>query len=233
MRSSDRARRFLALHRRLEAVHHAEAEHVTATLDLALRGSVGKSKARRTDPSCCLTMGSAILQAISPHSSPTGRLHLRCAPYHPITQGKIERCYQKLKNRILLEHYCCRGDLEAQIATFVDDYNCRRYHESIDNLPQPTSTLGTFPPSRQSEKGSGDRLRPTAAYIGSRLPEIATSASARFYKRLRSSALESVLLFCINPERGRPLCSILGRGRPLFASLGSACPLCSSPCSSG
>jgi len=26
------------------------------------------------------------------------------------------------------------GDLEAQIAAFVDDYNCRRYHESIDNL---------------------------------------------------------------------------------------------------
>jgi hypothetical protein len=39
-----------------------------------------------------------------------------------------------LENRILLENYFLPGDLEAQIAAFVDDYNYRRYHESIDNL---------------------------------------------------------------------------------------------------
>jgi putative transposase len=33
-----------------------------------------------------------------------------------------------------LENYFLPGDLEAQIKTFVDDYNHRRYHESIDNL---------------------------------------------------------------------------------------------------
>ena len=31
--------------------------------------------------------------------------HVRSAPYHPQTQGKIERWHQTLKNRILLEHY--------------------------------------------------------------------------------------------------------------------------------
>lgn len=41
---------------------------------------------------------------------------------------------QTLKNRILLENYYLPGDLEAQIATFVADYNHRRYHESIANL---------------------------------------------------------------------------------------------------
>jgi transposase InsO family protein len=51
-----------------------------------------------------------------------------------MTQGKIERWHQTLKNRILLENYFLPGDLEAQIAAFVDDYNHRRYHESIDNL---------------------------------------------------------------------------------------------------
>src|SRR5271154_7578635 len=30
--------------------------------------------------------------------------HVRSAPYHPQTQGKIERWHQTLKNRILLEH---------------------------------------------------------------------------------------------------------------------------------
>jgi putative transposase len=60
--------------------------------------------------------------------------HLRGAPYHPMTQGKIERWHQTLKNRILLENYYLPGDLEAQIAAFVADYNHLRYHESIANL---------------------------------------------------------------------------------------------------
>jgi putative transposase len=60
--------------------------------------------------------------------------HVRGAPYHPMTQGKIERWHQTLKNRILLENYYLPGDLEAQIEDFVTDYNHRRYHESIGNL---------------------------------------------------------------------------------------------------
>ena len=60
--------------------------------------------------------------------------HVRGAPYHPMTQGKIERWHQTLKNRILLENYYLPGDLEAQIAAFVADYNHLRYHESISNL---------------------------------------------------------------------------------------------------
>jgi transposase InsO family protein len=63
-----------------------------------------------------------------------GMEHTRGAPCHPQTQGKIERWHQTLKNRILLENYFLPGDLEAQIAAFVDHYNHRRYHESLDNL---------------------------------------------------------------------------------------------------
>jgi RNA-directed DNA polymerase len=40
--------------------------------------------------------------------------HLRGAPYHPMTQGKIERWHQTLKNRILLQNYFLPGDLKAQ-----------------------------------------------------------------------------------------------------------------------
>ncbi len=60
--------------------------------------------------------------------------HVRGAPYHPQTQGKIERWHQTLKNRILLENYFLPGDLEKHIETFVDHYNHRRYHESLKNL---------------------------------------------------------------------------------------------------
>jgi putative transposase len=60
--------------------------------------------------------------------------HVRGAPNHPQTQGKIERWHQTLKNRILLENYYLPEDLEAQIDDFVGHYNHRRYHESLKNL---------------------------------------------------------------------------------------------------
>ena len=60
--------------------------------------------------------------------------HSRGAPYHPQTQGKIERWHQTLKNRILLQNYFLPGDLETQIAAFVGHYNHQRYHESLHNL---------------------------------------------------------------------------------------------------
>ena len=60
--------------------------------------------------------------------------HVRGAPYHPQTQGKIERWHQTLKNRILLQNYFLPGDLKAQIEAFVTHYNHQRYHESLSNL---------------------------------------------------------------------------------------------------
>jgi putative transposase len=60
--------------------------------------------------------------------------HIRGAPCHPQTQGKIERWHQTLKNRILLENHYLPGELAARIGAFVDHYNHRRHHESLGNL---------------------------------------------------------------------------------------------------
>jgi transposase InsO family protein len=68
--------------------------------------------------------------------------HVRGAPYHPQTQGKIERWHQTLKNRILLENYYLPGELEREIAVFVERYNNDRYHESLDNLTPADVYLG-------------------------------------------------------------------------------------------
>ncbi|WP_408906323.1 IS3 family transposase [Muricoccus nepalensis] len=68
--------------------------------------------------------------------------HVRGAPCHPQTGGKIERWHQTLKNRILLEHYLLPGHLEAQIEAFVAHYNHQRYHESLQNLTPADVYLG-------------------------------------------------------------------------------------------
>ena len=62
------------------------------------------------------------------------REHTRGKPYHPQTQGKIERWHRSLKNRILLDHHYLPGALAEEIRNFVDHYNHERYHESLNNL---------------------------------------------------------------------------------------------------
>jgi len=61
-------------------------------------------------------------------------VHTRGRPYHPMTQGKIERWNRSMKNQILLENYYLPGELQERIQRFVDYYNHERYHESLDNL---------------------------------------------------------------------------------------------------
>jgi putative transposase len=64
----------------------------------------------------------------------SGLAHTRSAPYHPMTQGKIERYHRSLKNVVKLDHYYTPWELERAIARFVADYNDRRYHESLQNV---------------------------------------------------------------------------------------------------
>jgi hypothetical protein len=60
--------------------------------------------------------------------------HTRGKPYHPQTQGKIERYHRTLKNLVTLQHYYVPWELEREIKRFVHWYNHERYHESLDNL---------------------------------------------------------------------------------------------------
>jgi transposase InsO family protein len=112
-----------------------KAEDVTATLDLALQAS-GLDQARVVHrPRLLSDNGSSYVSAdLAKWLDRQDMDHVRGAPYHPMTQGKIERWHQTLKNRILLENYYLPRDLEAQIDAFVANYNHLRYHESIGNL---------------------------------------------------------------------------------------------------
>ena len=63
-----------------------------------------------------------------------GIRHIRGRPYHPKTQGKIERYHRSIKNRIPLENYYLPRQLERSIDEFVQYYKNCRYHESLDKL---------------------------------------------------------------------------------------------------
>jgi putative transposase len=60
--------------------------------------------------------------------------HTRGAPYHPMTQGKIDRYHRSMRNLIQLQNYRSPWDLQREIGRFVDYYNNRRYHESLENV---------------------------------------------------------------------------------------------------
>ena len=77
---------------------------------------------------------SYIASDLAKYLNDKGMTHTRDRPYHPQTQGKIERWHRSLKNQILLEHYYFPSELEAAIKRFVDHYNNERYHESLNNL---------------------------------------------------------------------------------------------------
>jgi putative transposase len=53
---------------------------------------------------------------------------------HPQTQGKIERYHRTMKNIVKLNHYYCPDELIDAVNEFVNYYNHKRYHESLDNV---------------------------------------------------------------------------------------------------
>lgn len=70
--------------------------------------------------------------------------HTRGAPYHPQTQGKIERYHRSMKNVVKLENYYYPWELEKAIRQFVDYYNHQRYHESLDNVTPADMFYGRY-----------------------------------------------------------------------------------------
>ena len=63
-----------------------------------------------------------------------GIRHIRAAPYHPQTNGKLERYHQSIKHEVNQVPYEVPSELEVAIAGFVDYYNNRRYHKALSNV---------------------------------------------------------------------------------------------------
>ena len=60
--------------------------------------------------------------------------HILAAPFHPQTNGKLERYHQSIKREVNQVPYELPGQLERAIADFVEYYNFRRYHKALGNV---------------------------------------------------------------------------------------------------
>jgi len=123
------------------------AAEVTETLRLALSAAGLDQATMRQPPRLLSDNGPSYLSAqLGAWLEKRGMNHTRGKPYHPMTQGKIERYHRSLKNRILLENYYLPGQLEERLAEFVALYNNQRYHESLGNLTRADIYFGVGQP---------------------------------------------------------------------------------------
>jgi transposase InsO family protein len=111
------------------------ATDVTETLDQALAVTGVEQVQVRHRPRLLSDNGPAYVSGeLREYLGDRGMTHTRGAPYHPQTQGKIERWHRTMKNVVKLQHYHFPWELEAALRDFVGYYNNERYHESLDNV---------------------------------------------------------------------------------------------------
>lgn len=125
------------------------ASDVTESLDLALAASGLDQVAVLHRPRLLTDNGSSYIAGdLAEWLEKKEMTHIRGAPRHPQTQGKIERWHQTLKNvrrgndpsdrflilLTLLEHHYLPGALQERVGTFIERYNHARAHESLSNL---------------------------------------------------------------------------------------------------
>lgn len=146
--------RLLTLYRRLEALHDDEGwrRHGNA--------EPGAASIKARPGSCRSSASIAVRQQAVLHLSRAGgiagRAQHRSCPRRAVSSANTGQdralASDAQKNRILLENYYFPDDLEAKIAAFVERYNHRRYHESLNNLTSVDVYSGRGPKNPHAQK---------------------------------------------------------------------------------
>ena len=112
-----------------------EADDVKNTLEMAVTKTGITGVKVRHRPRLLSDNGPCYLaKDLKQYLDDQGISHTRGKPYHPMTQGKIERYHRTLKNVVNLENFYLPWQLGHKIGEFVQYYNHHRVHESLDNL---------------------------------------------------------------------------------------------------
>ena len=95
-----------------------------------------------------------------------GMVQTLASPFHPQTNGKLERYHQVLKRDVNQLAYEMPSDLETAIVAFVRYYNCRGYHKATlgerDGFRRAPGKAAGDPATQKGGSGPNDRTAKTA-----------------------------------------------------------------------
>jgi transposase InsO family protein len=112
-----------------------DAESVKAILREAIKKTGVKNPRIKIKPRLLTDNGPCFISgALKEFLENENMPHTRCRPYHPMTQGKIERYHRSMKSILLLDNYYLPEELSDEIRRFIGHYNEYRYHESLQNV---------------------------------------------------------------------------------------------------
>ena len=112
-----------------------DAGAFSEVVELALEFTGGDRMEGDNRPRLVSDRGSALIsEDFGQHLETRGIGHILASPYHPQTNGKIERYHRSCKERIGLLVYETPEQMEREIAAFVSYYNAERYHEALGNV---------------------------------------------------------------------------------------------------
>jgi len=143
------------------------ATDVSDTLALALRSS-GLERVRvRHRPRLLSDNGPSYLSAqLGSWLAEHGMTHTRGKPYHPMTQGKIERYHRSMKNQILLENYYLAMALMSFLRIDPKIPKPIGSRQTFDRVQVKFAPLQSFVTRGRARQAPPKLLRPAAPSLG-------------------------------------------------------------------
>ena len=107
-----------------------------------------------------------------------GIRHILASPYHPQTNGKIERYHQSIKQDVNQTIYDVPGNLEVAISDFVSYYNYRRYHKALSDVTPADVLYGRREQILEKRKEVQTQTLTRRKLYNQRVRELATSTQS-------------------------------------------------------